>query len=250
MPPFRPTSPAAQFHLLGQVELDVCLALQRRLVYEAGNGDAPLTIILCEHPEAITVGRSGSRGHIRLSPDELARRRFDVRYLGRGGGCVLHGPGQLAIYPIVPLAQRGWTVGGYLRRLQSGLAAALAELRVPTTERPGRFGLWGRSGQLAAVGVVVQANVAWQGAFLNVSPQSQALGYVDTDPDAAREGGKTAMGSMVSETGRRVTMPMVRSAVVPHLASALECDRHHLHTGHPLVAAVAEHVCRSSVRAG
>jgi lipoate-protein ligase B len=34
---------------------------------------------------------------------------------------VLHAPGQLAVYPIVPLGLFGWTVGEYLRRLQRGM---------------------------------------------------------------------------------------------------------------------------------
>ncbi len=55
-------------------------------------------------------------------------RRLDVRWVNRGGGCVLHAPGQLAIYPIVPLAWHRWTVGEYLRRFRQALTQTLDEL--------------------------------------------------------------------------------------------------------------------------
>jgi lipoyl(octanoyl) transferase len=249
-------SPTADFHLLGQVEWDDCLALQRRLVYEAsGRSECRLTVLLCEHPELITVGRAGSRGDIRLSPDALRERRLDVRWLGRGGGCIVHGPGQLAIYPVVPLNQLHWTVGEYLRRLQHGLMAAVTELHVATQTRPGRFGVWGRTGQLAAVGVAVQHDVAWQGAFLNVNPISRAVGYVETYPArwAKRPGNgapeKSEMSSLLAECGRPIKMPRVRTALIAALAAAWGCERYHLLTGHPWLTPVREQHRESSARA-
>ena len=46
---------------------------------------------------------------MRLTGAELAQRQLAIRYIGRGGGAILHAPGQLAIYPIVPLDWHGWT---------------------------------------------------------------------------------------------------------------------------------------------
>src|SRR5690606_1375683 len=72
----EPLEAFADLHLLGEVDFDAALALQRRLVFEAGERHAPrISVLLCEHPELITVGRDGSRGDIRLSPDELRERR-------------------------------------------------------------------------------------------------------------------------------------------------------------------------------
>ena len=83
-------------------------------MYEAGGqDDGRITVLLCEHPALISVGRTGSRGHIRLTNEQLRMRQLEVRWVSRGGGCVLHGPGQIAVYPIVPLRWHGWTVGDY-----------------------------------------------------------------------------------------------------------------------------------------
>jgi len=226
-----------EFHMLDTVAFDRCLALQERLVYEADLADeGRIVVLLCEHPDLITVGRLGSRGHIRLTDKQLKRERLDIRWISRGGGCVLHSPGQLAIYPIAPLETLGWTVGDYMRRLQRGIVDALDELKVHCETKPGRFGVWGRSGQLACVGVAVRRWITMHGAFLNVNPAMRRYGYVDTLPDdAATAGKKTTMGCLLAERQTSVRMASVRATLVKTLAAAFDCERYHLHTGHPLL---------------
>ena len=48
-----------EIFLLGEIDLDDALALQRRLAYDVGEGRGG-AMILCEHRPVITVGRSGS----------------------------------------------------------------------------------------------------------------------------------------------------------------------------------------------
>ena len=60
------TSAPLEVYLLGIVDFDSALFLQERLAYEiSGRSDAMGTLLLCEHPPLITVGREGSRSHIR-----------------------------------------------------------------------------------------------------------------------------------------------------------------------------------------
>ena len=98
-------------YLLGSVDFEACLALQQRLVYEAaGRDDGQITLLLCEHPLTITVGRQGSRADIRLGQSASWKAGGSrSRWVNRGGGCLVHAPGQLAIYPIVPLEPHGFT---------------------------------------------------------------------------------------------------------------------------------------------
>src|SRR4051812_48755348 len=98
----RTSEPAVEVHLLGEVDFDACLALQHRLVYEAGSRrDGQVTVLVCEHPLSITLGRLGSRAHVQLSPPVLKSNGLEVRWVNRGGGALLHAPGQVAVYPIV-----------------------------------------------------------------------------------------------------------------------------------------------------
>ena len=57
-----------QVYLLGTVDFDALLRLQRRLHYEISGDRGQAALILCEHPPLITVGRHGSRAHILPSP--------------------------------------------------------------------------------------------------------------------------------------------------------------------------------------
>src|SRR2546426_281708 len=86
---------ALQVYLLGTVDLEAVLRLQRRLHFEISGQRDQAILLLCEHPPVITVGRQGSRAHIFCGPEELRSRRWNVRWVNRGGGCLLHAPGQL-----------------------------------------------------------------------------------------------------------------------------------------------------------
>lgn len=231
---------AAHFHLLGCVDFEDCLSLQRRLAYDAlTRADGRIVVLIGEHAPLITIGRAGSRSQVRLTGAELTERQLAIRYVGRGGGAILHVPGQLAIYPIVPLDWHRWSIGEYLRRLHVALAATLTELHIRIQPPPVGFSLMGRSGVLAAMGVAVRHGVASHGAFLNVNPDMRDFGRVETA--AGRP-----MSSLLSERPLPVKMTAVRAALVAHLSTALDCERHHLHTGHPHLAELPTNQLRES----
>lgn len=223
---------SARCHLLGTIALDEVLALQQRLVYEAAGHDERLaTILLCEHPPVITIGRHGSRTDVRLSDATLEREEIAVRWLNRGGGTLLHAPGQLSVYVVLPLRVFGYSVGEYLRRLQLGLEAACADVRFPSVPRAGRRGVWSRAGQGVFVAAAVKNAVSYFGAYLNVDVAERLLHGVATDPD-----GETEPTSFSQVMRRQVRMPSVRQSVISTLSTALGCERYHLFTGHPLLA--------------
>ncbi|MCH8923957.1 MAG: hypothetical protein IIA67_12515 [Planctomycetes bacterium] len=176
------------------------------------------------------MGRQGSRAHIYFEPRELVSRQLPLRWVNHGGSCMVHLPGQLAIYPIVPLDRRGMTVGEYMDRLQSALVDTMAELGVRPQTRSPQYGVWGRSGQLACLNVAVKNWTTYHGALINVCPAMELFRWVRTDPL-----GRSRMTSLTVECQKPVRMARVREAVVRHVAAALGCDRHHLYTGHPLL---------------
>ncbi len=227
----RQHSPAVETFLLGRIDYRRCLELQRRLIGEiGGRDDGQIALLLCEHPPVVTVGRGGSPGEIATDSRLLRSRQIEVRWVNRGGGCLLHCPGQLAIYPLVPLRWHGFSVGEYLERLLAGIVETLDELGIRGHTPPGQSGVWGRTGQLAAVGVAVRNWVTYYGAYLNVCPSMGLFRLVDSDPV-----GQTRMSCLVAEHRGRVRMTTVRAGLVRHLAEALGCTRYHLYTGHPLL---------------
>ncbi|HEV3203190.1 MAG TPA: lipoyl(octanoyl) transferase LipB [Gemmataceae bacterium] len=234
---------ALQVYLLGTVEFEAALALQRRLVYQVSGDRNSAALILCEHPPLISVGRQGSRTHILCSPEELCARRWPVRWVNRGGGCWLHGPGQLAIYPILALDRRGMSLQTYLERLQKTMIAALGEFTVEAKTRPGHCEVWVGTRPIAGIGVAVLDWVSYFGAALNLSP--------DLEPFRRVRGAGEKAGPMTSlERERRgpVRPTLVRERLVEHFAAHFDFSRLALFFDHPSLCrkAPADAVAASS----
>lgn len=239
------SSATIEAHLLGTIPYGDCLALQQRLVYEiSGRDDGQIALLVCEHPSVITIGRGGTASDVDRSAGLVRHRQIPIRWVNRGSGAILHTSGQLAIYPIVSLRWHGFTVGDYLSRLQNGILHALEEVGIQGKTMAGRHGIWGRTGQLAALGIAVRGWVSYFGAYINVAPSLGLFRIVETDRI-----GYTRMSSLVAERGPGVRMASVRTAVIRHLAESLGCQRYHLYTGHPLLrrCSVAEMRARQAM---
>lgn len=158
-----------EVYLLGLIDFDEAQMLQRRLVYERGER-AGGALVLCEHPPTISVGRQGSWAHIRAGGDELEAHGIRVRWVNRGGGCVLHLPGQLAVYAVMPLLELGVGLAEYLSGLQRVVLGVLEEFDLGRAARArGSSILLGRE-RVGSIGVAVRRWIAYHGITLNVGP--------------------------------------------------------------------------------
>jgi lipoyl(octanoyl) transferase len=166
----EPSAAALQAFLLGVVEFDAIQRMQRRLVYEIAGDRSMGALVLCEHPPLITVGRNGSREHIRFEPADLALRGWAVRWVNRGGGCLLHLPGQIAAYSIVALDSLKLDVREYLDRLHDIVLDVLDAVGVVGQRRPSRAGVWAGDRLLAHVGIAVRDWIAYFGLTVNIGP--------------------------------------------------------------------------------
>ena len=227
----NPSSPVSslEIYLLGLVEFDDIQLLQRRLVYDLGsqeNGGGAL--ILCEHPPTISVGRSGSRAHVLADDDELRGKGIAIRWVNRGGGCVLHLPGQLTGYLAMPLARAGLDVHDYLGRLHRMMLEVLAEFDLPASTRPDRPGVFLGNARVGSVGVAVSRWIAYHGFTLNVSTFLEPFEVID-EPSPIRQ------TSMESRRQRPAPMAKVRESVIRRVEEVFGLERHHLYTQHPLI---------------
>lgn len=103
-----------QVYLLGRVDFGEALVLQRHLASQAAGDRKASALILCEHSPLITIGREGSLAQVHYEPEDLLARGWRVQWVNRGGGCLLHLPGQVSFYPIVPLDSLGLGLREYL----------------------------------------------------------------------------------------------------------------------------------------
>jgi lipoyl(octanoyl) transferase len=224
-----PTAGAVlQAYLLGSVEFEAALTFQRRLVYTVSGDRDSSFLVLCEHPPVITVGRQGSRNHILFEPEELAVRSWPVRWVNRGGGCLLHVPGQLAAYPVVALDRLGLGLGEYLDRLHEVVLAVLDEFGVRGQTRSRQAGVWVGPRMIAGLGVAVRDWVAYFGIALNVNPCLEPFKRVRTG--AAADG---PMTSLERERRGPLRPSQVRERLLEHFRARFAFGRVSLFSDHP-----------------
>jgi lipoate-protein ligase B len=156
------------------------LAFQEVAVRDRLAGRTPDRLLLLEHPQAVTLGRSTDPENLKLGEEELRAAGIDLFEVGRGGDVTYHAPGQLVGYPIIDLDALGRRdVHVHLRSLEAALIDALEEIGIPSMRIPGWTGVFvdrarssrpdGRERKIASIGVGVRRWVTFHGFALNVT---------------------------------------------------------------------------------
>lgn len=221
-----------QVYLLGTVEFETALAFQKKLLYDVSGNREQSALILCEHPPLISVGRQGSRAHIHYEPAELQVRRWPIRWVNRGGGCVLHLPGQLAMYPILPLDRLGLSLAGYLRLIGSIVTDVLADFHLRTPVQAKSSGVFVGPRPLASIGVAVRDWVSYFGAYVNVQPSLTPYRKV-----LPGRGNDEPMTSLERERRGPVRAALVRERLIELWSERLGCSSTALFSEHPFLRA-------------
>jgi lipoyl(octanoyl) transferase len=229
----RPRSDPAPLdvYLLGSIDFADAQHLQRRLVYDLGEGGGG-ALVLCEHVPTITVGRSGSRAHIGVDEVELRELGIRVHWVSRGGGCVLHIPGQLVGYLVLPLDRLGLDLGEYLACLDGFLLGVLEEFDLRGETRPDLPGAFLGGARVATVGVAVSRWIASHGFTLNVGPY---LGWFDLIKEPGIGLAPLRQSSMEARRQRPAPMARVRETIIRRLEETFGLPGHHLFTDHSVL---------------
>lgn len=138
----------------------------------------PERLLLLEHDPVYTIGKRGSLEHLTASPAQLRDAGASAYRVDRGGDITYHGPGQLVGYPIVSLGEAPDVVA-YVRALEDGLRAAIADFGIASRTIEGKTGVWvelpdhrdarpRQVGKIAAIGVRVSRGITRHGFALNV----------------------------------------------------------------------------------
>lgn len=252
------TAIALRAYLLGSVDFEATLRLQRRLHFEISGDRSQAALLLCEHSPLISVGRSGSRGQIFWEPDELKQFGWRIRWVNRGGGCWLHLPGQLAVYCIFPVdpvsprpprEERSGVRGlphnddplpRFLQQLSEAVRRTLADFRITSGIGPG--GLWVGQRLIAGLGVAVRDWVSYYGLCLNVHPDLAPYGHIRCAPRS-----NEPMTSLARERRGLVRPAHVRELLVENLQNVFGFSRVSLFTDHPALDGCQERLADWSV---
>jgi lipoate-protein ligase B len=158
---------------LGLIPYGAASELQSQLVEARKAGAIPDVLLFCEHPHVITLGRNGSREHLRANDRVLAQMNVSFHASDRGGDITYHGPGQILGYPILDLADHRRDIRWYVEQLEDVMIRASADFGVAARRVEGRHGVWidTPSGEekLGALGVHMSRWVTSHGFAYNVS---------------------------------------------------------------------------------
>jgi lipoyl(octanoyl) transferase len=226
----RSGRPRLSVWLAGAIDFEDYLKLANRLAWEVSepDGRGP-TLLVCEHAGLITMGRLASRRDVYLTDEQLHREGVRLRFVGRGGGAVPHTSGQAAVALFSRLTDLGLgdhDVAAYVERFEGGLAAAIAAMKCSVRRVSGVPGVFGMSGQLAALGIAVRRGVVSHGGYVNVAPPLELYRKVRTSAEGH-------MGSIESERRRRTSPAEARSLIVQKLAEAFNAEVVSLQSGIP-----------------
>ncbi len=151
---------------LGRMDFAEALALQLRTREAVIAGASAPVLLLVEHPPTLTLGRRGRREDVLWTDAQLAGFGVAVCETPRGGQTTLHAPGQLVVYPVVPI---GLQVRAHVTSLGACAVALLAELGLPGAEfRTDPLGVWIDGRKIGSIGVHVSRGVTVQGLALNL----------------------------------------------------------------------------------
>ena len=130
-------------------------------------------IWLVEHLPVYTMGKSPLLGETRTSINGI-----EVVSVDRGGDITYHGPGQIVIYPLLHLKQRGIYIKTYIQILEESAVRTLEEFGIDAFVHPkapgvyvhcaGGFGEFAELAKIASVGVHLSNGCTYHGLSLNV----------------------------------------------------------------------------------
>ncbi|MXX48044.1 MAG: lipoyl(octanoyl) transferase LipB [Chloroflexi bacterium] len=154
-------SQIVQYAHLGLVPYQTADAWQRVRAQQIARGERPEIVLLLEHPAVYTQGRRGGREHV------LRALNAPIVDTDRGGDLTFHGPGQLVLWPLLRLRERGIGIAKYIRGLEDIAIRTASAFGVDADRADGRPGAWIGNRKLASVGVRIQSGVSRHGMAFN-----------------------------------------------------------------------------------
>lgn len=162
---------------------------QKQYVEEIIRGDRQETIVFCQHPPVVTLGRGTRDGDVFSWQGETV----DVN---RGGRATYHGPSQIVMYPIIDLGGetpnyikkqvKSRDLHDYMRLLEEAAISTIRDYEVEAQghslqkqvgedEEAEATGVWVNNQKLASIGIAVKKWVTYHGIAINLFRDEEAF---------------------------------------------------------------------------
>mgnify|MGYP001617612201 CR=1 FL=1 len=166
-----------QIQDLGLIDYSQAWQRQKENVCLVINGGID-TLLLCEHPVVVTLGRVANKQNCLIPPEELESRRIKVIPVDRGGDVTLHAPGQLVSYPIFNLFKLGKDLRAFLDKLEQVAIDLLQDFDIVAARISGQTGVWVGKEKIASIGIGVRKWVSFHGMAINVNTDLKCFSLI------------------------------------------------------------------------
>jgi len=204
---------------LGQIDYGEAYDIQKKLWSQKMNGRAEDALLLLSHPPTFTIGKSGKLDNLLLNKEELAGKGISLFFIDRGGDITYHGPGQLVVYPIIDLKDRGKDIHRYIHCLEEVVIRTLASLSIEAQRDEKHVGVWVGNEKIAAIGVRIKNWITMHGLALNVNPDLEYFSFIN--PCGILDKGVTSITGLLS---REVPMEVVVKELVKQFSDVFGVD--------------------------
>ena len=197
---------------LGRIDYEECYRIQKDLVRKRRLGRIEDSLILAEHNDVFTIGRTGDMANVIVEYDKLLSCGIKVLRVDRGGDVTYHGPGQIVAYPIVDLKASGRDLHRYLRDLEESAIRFLGDYSVCGERVENKTGVWVSGKKVASVGVGASNWVTFHGMSVNINCDLKFFGMIN--PCGMKD---VEMTSLEEVKGRAVEISEVKTGILKHL---------------------------------
>lgn len=170
-----------------------CLEMQRGMNALRNEGKIGDTIIATEHDDTYTGG-------IHYNPEVGGTYSVPILRVERGGNLTYHGKGQVVLYFIFNLKERGINVRELIEQVQEALIKTLSSYGVKGEGRLYKeTGVWVGDRKICSIGFAVKGFSTLHGIAVNINTDLSkfySISPCDMDPGV--------MTSLERETGRKV----------------------------------------------
>ena len=135
-------------------------------------------LLLLEHDNVITSGRSSKVNNLLVSQQILNQMSIDFFETDRGGDITFHGEGQLIGYPIIRL-QDPKKVVPFVRSIENVLIQSLKELSIDSFTKEHDTGVWTSMGKIASIGIKVSKWTTYHGFSLNIFDKLEGFDLIN-----------------------------------------------------------------------
>ncbi|MFY9597204.1 MAG: lipoyl(octanoyl) transferase LipB [Dysgonamonadaceae bacterium] len=185
------------------------------------------TLILCEHPHVITLGKHGNSNNLLLPTENLRKRGVEFFYTDRGGDITYHGPGQLVVYPIFDLDAFEIGLKSYIFKLEEVVIRLLNDYGIKAERMPGATGVWletdsdKNARKICAIGVRSSHFVTMHGLALNVNTDLSYFSLIN--PCGFIEKGVTSIQKELNSNAPK--MEEIKNRIILYFSEIFDIDK-------------------------